>query len=89
VAYEMQHNFFYAESLVHSRYDYKKIRYFGWYSEKVCALWADADRRIHNIGWLMRGSGDGDHSRRRQGGLGAKPSAFGDFYNFLMKITRC
>jgi len=48
-------------------------------SERVCAcaLWADADKRIHNVGKLMW-----------QGSLGAEPPAFGDSYNFLMKITR-
>jgi len=27
-------------------------------------------------------------SRRKQGGVRAEPPAFGDFYNFLMKIAR-
>jgi len=35
VAYEMQHNFFYPESLVHSRYNCKKIRSFGWFRKNL------------------------------------------------------
>jgi len=31
------------------------------------------------------GSEGGASSRRRQGGLGAEPPAFGDFYNFFNK----
>jgi len=33
----------------------------------------------------MWGFGGGASSRRRQGGLGTEPPAFGDFYNFLIK----
>jgi len=83
----MQHNFFYAESLlVHSRYNYKKIMSFGWFRKSLC-LWAHAERRIHNAGWLMWGSGSGAPRSRRQRGLGAVPPAFGNFYNFLLKTT--
>jgi len=37
LAYEMQHNFFYAESLVHSRNNYNKIRTLVD-SERVCSF---------------------------------------------------
>jgi len=57
-------------------------------SERVCALRADAERTIHNVERMIWESGGGSPSRRRQGGLGAEPPAFGDFYNFLMKIIR-
>jgi len=36
---------------------------------------------------LMKGSGGGAPIRWRQGGLRAELPDFGDFYNFLMKIT--
>jgi len=33
------------------------------------------------------GYGSGSPSRLKQGGLWTEPPAFGDFYNFLLKIT--
>jgi len=50
----MQHNFFYAKAGVHSRYNYKKIRYFGD-SERVCALWGRC--REKNSQWGMTNVG--------------------------------
>jgi len=45
----MQHKFFYAKSLVFSRFNYKKISFFVVF-ERVCALWAEAERRVYNAG---------------------------------------
>jgi len=83
----MQHNFFYAESLMHSRYTYKKIGLLVD-SERVCAFVGRCREKNLKCRLTELGSGDGAPSRRKQGGLGAEPPAFGDFYNFPMKITR-
>jgi len=70
----MQHNFFYAESLVHSYHNYKNIIYklFGRF-QKSLSVWAGAEKRIFNAGWPPAA-----------GSKGSAP-AFDDFYNFLMK----
>jgi len=81
----MQHNLSTPESLVHFRYNYKERRYLVD-SVGICALWVDAER-IHNVGRLMWRSEGRPTSRRRQGGLGAEPTAVGDFYT-LKKVTR-
>jgi len=69
-----------AWCLMHSRYNYKKTRSFGWIRKSLCF----AGRcRKKNSQCRMTDVGVWGRSRRRQGGLGAEHSAFCGFYNFL------
>jgi len=84
----MQHNFFYAKSLVHSWIITRKWSGLLVDSERVCALWGGCREKNLQRRWLIWGSRGRASSRRSQGCLLWRPPAFGDFYNFLMKLTR-
>jgi len=76
--------------VVHSHYTIitrKEDRLAG--SERIgtCVLWADAEKRIHNVGWLMWGSGGWAPSRRRQGGLEEEPQLLTIFQLFNKNNT--
>jgi len=52
-------------------------------SKRVCSLWADADRRILNVEWLVWGSRSGAPSCQRQRGLGGRAPGLWWFLQFF------
>jgi len=86
LAYEMQHNCFYAESLVHSRYNYRNISFFGWFTKSYCFV----DRCRENSQCRMTDAGVWETEPPAAGGKGIwgeSPQRLAIFTIFLIQIT--
>jgi len=79
----MQHNFFYAESLVHCRYNYNNRKVsLDWFQKSLC-VWAGAEKIIYNAGWLMGVWGRSPHQPPEAKGSGGRAPSVWRFLQFF------